>query len=68
MGEEYEGLRVENRISPETREALKQSGHRVEAVGNFDRLMGHAAAIVIDEEGFLQGGTDPRGDGSAAGV
>ncbi|OCB95409.1 Gamma-glutamyltransferase [Bacillus amyloliquefaciens] len=67
-GEEYEGLRVESRISPETREALKQSGHRVEAVGDFDRLMGHAAAIVIDEEGFLQGGTDPRGDGAAAGV
>lgn len=57
-GEEYEGLRVESRISPETREALKQSGHRVEAVGDFDKLMGHAAAIVIDEEGFLQGGTD----------
>ena len=67
-GEEYEGLRVESRISPETREALRQSGHRVETVGDFDGLMGHAAAIVIDEEGFLQGGADPRGDGAAAGV
>ncbi|MBT2635331.1 gamma-glutamyltransferase [Bacillus sp. ISL-26] len=67
-GEDYEGLRVENRISQETTEKLKQSGHHVEIVGDFDRLMGHAGAIVIDEEGFLQGGADPRGDGAAVGI
>lgn len=67
-GEDYEGLRLEGRIEPETIEKLRESGHIVEVVSNFDRLMGHAGAILIDDEHFLQGGSDPRGDGAAVGV
>ncbi|MGW8458876.1 gamma-glutamyltransferase [Bacillus atrophaeus] len=67
-GEDYEGLRLEGRIEPETIEKLRESGHVVEVVSNFDRLMGHAGAILIDDEHFLQGGADPRGDGAAVGV
>lgn len=67
-GEDYEGLRVENRIAEETVDMLKESGHLVETVSDYDPLMGHAAAIAVDEEGFLQGGADPRGDGAAVGI
>ncbi|CAN2248476.1 gamma-glutamyltransferase [Bacillus vallismortis] len=67
-GEEYEGLRVESRFTKDTIERLKDRGHLVEVVGDYDPLMGHAAAIIVDEEGFLQGGADPRGDGAAVGV
>lgn len=67
-GEEYEGLRVEGRFTDKTIQKLKDSGHLVEVVGDYDPLMGHAAAIKVDEEGFLQGGADPRGDGAAVGI
>ncbi|MCP6683703.1 gamma-glutamyltransferase [Bacillus nakamurai] len=59
---------ISSRNRQEKIEKLKQRGHHVEIVGDFDRLMGHAGAIVIDEEGFLQGGADPRGDGAAVGI
>ncbi|MBG9490673.1 gamma-glutamyltransferase [Bacillus subtilis] len=67
-GEEYEGLRVEGRFTDKTIQKLKDSGHLVEVVGDYDPLMGQAAAIKVDEEGFLQGGADPRGDGAAVGI
>jgi gamma-glutamyltranspeptidase len=46
---------------------LKQKGHQEEVVEAFDGLMGHAQAIQIDEQNFLKGGVDPRGDGVAIG-
>lgn len=67
-GEEYEGLRVEGRFTDKTIQKLKDSGHLVEVVGDYDPLMGQAAAIKVDEEDFLQGGADPRGDGAAVGI
>ncbi len=54
VGEEYEGLRVEGRFTEKTIQKLKDSGHLVEVVGDYDPLMGHAAAIKVDEEGFLK--------------
>ena len=43
-------------------------GHPVKAVDDFTDTMGHAGAILVNQEaGVMQGGTDPRGDGLAAG-
>jgi gamma-glutamyltranspeptidase/glutathione hydrolase len=34
---------------------------------DWDDTMGHAAAIRVHENGLLEGGADPRGDGAALG-
>jgi gamma-glutamyltranspeptidase/glutathione hydrolase len=66
-GEDSEALKIESRVPAETLQTLKQKGHLVEVVAEFDGVMGHAQAIRIDEQNFLQGGVDPRGDGAAIG-
>lgn len=66
-GEQTQDLKVESRVPPETIDALKRAGHAVRTVGDFDGIVGHAHAIVIDENGFRSGGTDPRCDGAAVG-
>ncbi|WP_110928922.1 gamma-glutamyltransferase [Bacillus massiliglaciei] len=66
-GEASEALKVEGRIDPDVAEALRKNGHLVEVVEEFDGIMGHAQAIKITDEGFLEGGADPRGDGAAIG-
>jgi gamma-glutamyltranspeptidase len=54
-------------VSSDEIELLKQKGHQVEVVEEFDGLMGHTQTIQIDEQNFLKGGVDPRGDGAAIG-
>jgi gamma-glutamyltranspeptidase/glutathione hydrolase len=64
-------LRIENRFSPEVIHALRQVGHDVEVVGAFDEVMGHAGALVLhtrgERAGCIEGASDPRSDGRAAG-
>ncbi|MFS0724006.1 gamma-glutamyltransferase [Paenibacillus sp. 1P07SE] len=66
-GEATRELKVESRVAPEVLASLAAAGHQVRAVGDYDGIMGHAHAIVRDEHGFLQGGSDPRSDGAAIG-
>ncbi|MFC5648548.1 gamma-glutamyltransferase [Paenibacillus solisilvae] len=66
-GENTSDLKIENRVDVQTIELLKKAGHEVKVVTDFDGVMGHAQAIRIDEQGFLSGGVDPRGDGLAIG-
>lgn len=66
-GEATQELRVEGRIAAEVQQRLKLAGHKVNTVEEFARVMGHAHAIMIDDNGFLLGGTDPRCDGAAIG-
>ncbi|WFA04842.1 gamma-glutamyltransferase [Bacillus sp. HSf4] len=67
-GDQVEGLRIENRVAPEVIQKLRENGHRVTAVNDYDGIVGHAAVIQMDDHGFLRGGTDPRSDGAAIGV
>ena len=61
-------LTVEQGISDETRQALRELGHVVEVTGRFDENFGHAQMILRDPEtGLLRGGADPRADGAALG-
>jgi len=62
----YDGiLQVEDGIPDAARTGLADKGHRVVA---SDSSWGGSQAIVIDwENGVLQGGSDPRKDGHAAG-
>lgn len=66
-GKASNGLKLENRIPAEVAEELKKRGQPVEIVDAYTDTMGHAGAIKILDNGVLQGGTDPRGDGLAAG-
>lgn len=66
-GENTQELKVESRVQEQITEKLAAAGHLVNRVEEVDKIMGHANAIVRDEQGFLHGGVDPRGDGAAIG-
>ena len=66
-GEDTQELKMEGRITEEVSNQLIKAGHIVNRVDDFHLSMGHANAIVIDKQGFLHGGTDPRSDGAAIG-
>lgn len=66
-GEPTQALKLESRISEDVMKRLSAAGHLVTPVKEWDGIMGHAHAIKRDEQGFLQGGADPRSDGSAIG-
>lgn len=59
-------LHLEARFDPEVAEALRARGHRLEQLGDWSELCGHAQVICRDDHG-LTGGADPRGDGQVAG-
>ncbi len=60
-------LRIENRFDPEVLKALKDAGHDVEILGDFDEVMGHAGAVVRHPDGLMEGAADPRGNGQPVG-
>ena len=61
-------LRIEGRFAPRVATTLQHLGHDVEVLSGFNDLMGHAGAILCDQNtGLLFGATDPRSDGLAAG-
>jgi oxamate amidohydrolase len=66
-GNESRSLSLEGRIPDGVATALQARGQSVSMVRDVDDTMGHAAAIAIRENGTLEGGADPRGDGAAIG-
>jgi gamma-glutamyltranspeptidase/glutathione hydrolase len=61
-------LSLEGRISDEVVRELKRRGQPVQMVTDWNDNMGHSHAIRVDrEQGLLEGGADPRGDGAALG-
>ena len=66
-GDSSESLKLESRFSTDTVEALKKMGHDVELLSDFSEATGHAGAIVRHVNGMLEGASDPRSNGSAAG-
>ena len=66
-GDPSRELKIEGRVKKDVTDRLKDAGHIVNVVDDFHQAMGHANAIVIDEQGFLHGGTDPRSEGAAIG-
>jgi gamma-glutamyltranspeptidase/glutathione hydrolase len=65
-GDEATGLKIEDRIDQDVTRALEAAGHRVEIVGPFEEIMGHAGALVHHPEGLIEGASDPRSDGAVA--
>lgn len=67
-GASSNSLKLENRITPEIRSELESLDHEIEILADFTDTMGHAGAILINEETNVKyGGADPRGDGAALG-
>lgn len=66
-GAESRSLSVEGRIPDSVIDELQSRGQTVSIAQNYDDTMGHAQAIRICGDGTLEGGADPRGDGSAIG-
>ena len=60
-------VKIEGRIPAAVVEELAKRGHPITVVKDFTDTMGHAGAILVHDNGVLQGATDPRGDGLAAG-
>ncbi|MFG1432937.1 gamma-glutamyltransferase family protein [Xanthobacter sp. V2C-8] len=59
-------LKLEARYPDEIIETLRAMGHPVEVAAEFDERMGHAGALVLHPDGWIEGGEDPRSDGSVA--
>jgi gamma-glutamyltranspeptidase/glutathione hydrolase len=60
-------LKFENRFDPALLERLKSAGHDVEPLSeDFSDTMGHAGALVLNTNGVIEGGADPRSDGCVA--
>jgi gamma-glutamyltranspeptidase/glutathione hydrolase len=65
---EGETLLMENRFPPTTLDALRRRGHAIEEDQAWSSAMGHASGIIFDAvTGVMQGGSDPRAEGIAAG-
>jgi gamma-glutamyltranspeptidase/glutathione hydrolase len=65
---EEETLLIEGRFPLEVVEALGRMGHTVEIGNDWLTTMGYAQGIVFDQDnGVMQGGSDPRAEGVAAG-
>jgi len=66
-GENSTTLKIEDGFAPEVYAELAAAGHEVERVGPPTAMMGHAGALVRHADGRIDGATDPRSDGEAAG-
>lgn len=61
-------LKLEGRFPPALVEQLARAGHDVEVIADYADTMGHAGAIAVHPGGLIEGATDPRADGTCAGV
>lgn len=68
-GAQQPGVAVEARAGKACIAGLQARGHRVMVTEEWEESMGHAGAIVIDNErGTLIGASDARSDGAALGL
>jgi oxamate amidohydrolase len=68
-GSSHTNLRMESRFDGNLVDRLMAAGHDVAVLDEaYSDTMGHAGAVVLNTDGTLEGGHDPRADGGAAGV
>ncbi len=65
-GQTSDTLKLEARFPAEVVDQLRRYGHEVEMLQAWDESTGHAGAIVRHGNGVLEGGADPRSDGTVA--
>jgi len=64
-GNHSDNLKMESRFDPTLIEALRQRGHDIVMLDDYDETVGHAGAIVRYPDGSIEGASDPRSDGAA---
>ena len=64
-GDHSDNLKLESRFDPALIEALRQRGHDLVLLDDYDETVGHAGAIVRHPDGRIEGASDPRSDGAA---
>jgi len=60
-------LHVESRLPAATIAELARRGHIIDRWGPWNEMAGHAHGILVDADGTMMGGADPRSDGAAIG-
>ena len=65
-GQSSDSLKLEGRFPESTVQALRDRGHDVEMLNDFDEVCGHAGCAIRHSDGSLEGGSDPRSDGAVA--
>jgi len=65
-GQSSDSLKLESRFPAATVEALRERGHEVEVLGEYDETFGHAGCLFRHPDGSLEGGFDVRSDGGVA--
>jgi gamma-glutamyltranspeptidase len=66
-GQSSDTLKIERRMPDTVIAELKLRGHEIELLDAYDETVGHAGAIIRNEDGVLEGASDPRSDGGVAG-
>lgn len=61
-------LKLEARFDQSIFDRLTALGHECEWLAPYDTFTGHAGVIRVGEDGVMEAASDPRSDGSAAGV
>lgn len=67
-GDHSDNLKMESRFDPGLIAALRQRGHDIALLADYDETVGHAGAIVRHPDGHMEGASDPRSDGAAVAV
>jgi len=61
-------LKVESHFSSVLVERLRQAERDVEVIEAYEDRMGHPVMVSIAPSGVISAATDPRSDGSCAGI
>jgi len=64
-GDHSDNLKLEARFDPALIEVLRQRGHDLMLIDDYDETVGHAGAVVWHPYGLVEGAADPRSDGAA---
>jgi len=65
-GQSSDTLKLENRFAADTVQRLREMGHEIELLEDFDETCGHAGCAFRSTDGSVEGGADPRSDGAVA--
>jgi gamma-glutamyltranspeptidase/glutathione hydrolase len=60
-----ENLKIEENVGASVMTSLELMAHKLEVLSALNPLMGHPGAILVDQQGNVQGAHDPRSDGLA---